>query len=62
MKIHHTAITVSSLDESVRFFQEVFGLEIENTFSKEDLGAKAVVMTDGDGGRIELFQFENSPL
>ncbi len=60
MKIHHTAITVLSLEKSVKFYEDVFGLKVENTFEKKDLGAKIIVMSDGEGGRIELFQFKKS--
>ena len=61
MKIHHTTITVLSLEKSVEFYKDVFGLEVEGTFIKENIGAKFVLMTDGKGGRIELFKFDNSP-
>ncbi|MDO8659358.1 MAG: VOC family protein [Candidatus Parcubacteria bacterium] len=60
MKIHHTAITVLSLEKSVEFYQDVFGLKVEGTFTKEDRGIKFVLMSNDNGGRIELFQFENS--
>ncbi|MEK7128617.1 MAG: VOC family protein [Patescibacteria group bacterium] len=60
MKINHTGITVLSLEKSIEFYRDIFGLQTENSFEKKDLGAKIVVMSDGSGGRIELFQFEKS--
>ena len=60
MKIHHTAITVLSLEKSIEFYQEVFGLKVESTFFKKDLGAKLVMLSDGSGGKIELFQFDQT--
>ncbi|MDO8659895.1 MAG: VOC family protein, partial [Candidatus Parcubacteria bacterium] len=60
MKIHHTALTVLSLEKSVEFYQDVFGLKVEGTFTKEESGIKFVLMSDENGGRIELFEFKDS--
>ena len=60
MKIHHTAITVLSLEKSIEFYKEVFGLEVVSTFLKENWSAKAVMMSDGFGNMLELWQFEDS--
>jgi catechol 2,3-dioxygenase-like lactoylglutathione lyase family enzyme len=60
MKINHTAITVKSLDESVEFYKNVFNMEVEETFARKDLSGEIVVLSDGTGGRLELFQFDIS--
>lgn len=60
MKIHHTAITVSNMEESISFYQKFFGLTIKKEFESQKLNARFVMMSDGKEGIIELIEFHES--
>ena len=65
---HHTAISVSDLDRSIRFYCDILGMNLEwridhrrNELLEKVLSLKNVdvsyAMLSGWGGRIELFQY-----
>jgi len=58
MKVHHIAITVSNLDESIKFYSDILGFEVAKRFEREDMGAKATFIKL-DNFQIELWQFED---
>jgi len=58
MKIHHIAITVSSLEESIKFYTQILNFEIVKKFEREDMGAKAVFIKSGDF-QIEMWEFQD---
>jgi len=58
MKVHHIAITVNNLEESVNFYTQVLGFEIAKKFSRKDMGAYATFVKLDDF-QIELWQFQN---
>ncbi len=60
MHIHHTAITVRSLTESIAFYSEIFGLVVVQEGERVDLGCKIVQMADEKGIILELFEFQNA--
>ncbi|MFK7780695.1 MAG: VOC family protein [Candidatus Gracilibacteria bacterium] len=56
MKIHHIAITVNNLDESRKFYEDIFGFELSKVFEKKESGGKANYLKLGDVF-LELWQF-----
>lgn len=58
MQIHHTAITVNNLDESIDFYSRLFGLKPVRVFERPDMHAKAVFL-QGDNVQLELWEFAN---
>jgi len=68
--LHHTAISVSDLDQSIRFYRDLLGMILEWRIDhkrgealEQVLGLKNVdvsyAMLSGWGGKIELFQFHS---
>ena len=47
-KVHHIGIAVKSLDEALKFFSDVLGLEVERTVVVEEQGMKAAWLRIGD--------------
>ena len=58
MKIHHIAITVNNLEESIKFYTQILGFEIVKKFARKDMGAKAVFIKLGDF-QIEMWEFQD---
>ena len=58
MKIHHIAISVRNLENSVNFYKDVFSFTEVKRFKRKDLGGKAVFLKLEDT-LIELWQFDN---
>lgn len=65
---HHTGVTVSDLDRSIRFYTELFGCRVETRFSVEGPALGDVVGSDGVSAqfahlrsgdtRIELVEYD----
>jgi lactoylglutathione lyase len=59
MKLLHTSITVRSMDESLRFYTEVLGLEFERRRTIPENHAEIAFVKDpASGGRIELTHWD----
>jgi lactoylglutathione lyase len=59
MKLLHTSITVRSMDESLRFYTEVLGLEFERRRTIPENHAEIAFVKDPvSGGRIELTHWD----
>jgi lactoylglutathione lyase len=59
MKFLHTSITVRSMDESLRFYTEVLGLEFERRRTIPENKAEIAFVKDPvSGGRIELTHWD----
>jgi lactoylglutathione lyase len=59
MKLLHTSITVRSMDESLRFYTEVLGLQFERRRTIPENHAEIAFVTDpASGGRIELTHWD----
>lgn len=59
MKYHHTSISVNNLEESKKFYQEVFEMKIDSEAERKDLEVKMVNLRNKNGGIIELFEHKN---
>ncbi len=59
MQLHHVAITVKDLNESVQFYQDLFGFKQVQSFERRDLNGKAVFI-EMNGFKIELWEFAQS--
>lgn len=55
MRLDHLGIAVNSLEESLRFYREVLGLELAATETVEDQGVTVALLPVGDS-RIELLE------
>ncbi len=58
MKIHHIAITVNNLEESIKFYTQILGFEIVKKFTKKDMKASVCFIKLNDF-QIELWQFQD---
>lgn len=58
MKIHHIAITVNDLEESIKFYTEHFGFTVVKEFKRPDLGGEAALI-EQENMQLELWQFED---
>jgi lactoylglutathione lyase len=59
MKLLHTSITVRSMDESLRFYTEILGLEFERRRTIPENKAEIAFVKDPlSGGRIELTHWD----
>ena len=57
-RIDHVAIVVKDLDESIRFYTEVMGMELDRVLSLPEFKLKVAFVTK-DGADIELMKFED---
>lgn len=59
MKLHHVGISVENLEESMRFYKEIFGFEKETVRDRPDLGGKqAILKREKKDLILELFDLE----
>jgi catechol 2,3-dioxygenase-like lactoylglutathione lyase family enzyme len=58
-KHHHTAISVSSLDEAIAWYSRALGFELEFIFPIEHINARAALIKRGPL-RIEIFEVQNA--
>jgi len=61
MKYFHTSLSVNSLEESRKFYEEVFNLTFRSEGEKEELKSKFINLEDENGNVIELFE-HNDPI
>ena len=54
-KIHHIGIAVNDLEESLKLYTEVLGLEISGTETVEEQKVKTIIIPVGDS-KIELLE------
>jgi methylmalonyl-CoA/ethylmalonyl-CoA epimerase len=54
-KIHHVGVVVASLDDGLRFWRDVLGLELTKSATIEDQGVRAALLKAGDS-EIELLE------
>ena len=57
-RIDHVAIVVKDLDESIRFYTEVMGMELDRVLSLPEFGLEVAFVTK-DGADIELMKFKD---
>ncbi|RJO61429.1 VOC family protein [candidate division WS5 bacterium] len=55
-RLHHTAIQVENLEESIKFYESI-DFKVIKKFTKEEPKAKAAFMENG--AMLELWQFED---
>lgn len=55
MKIDHLGIAVRSIEDSLRFYMEVIGLELKGAETVEDQGVQVAILPVGES-RIELLE------
>ena len=58
MRIHHVAISVKNLEETINFYKEYFGFEEINRFTKPNWTGKSAIIKLKEM-QIEAFQFED---
>jgi methylmalonyl-CoA/ethylmalonyl-CoA epimerase len=59
-KIHHIAIAVKNLDETVKLYEDLFGIKPSKVETIPEQGIKAALIPIGDGSEIELLEPINS--
>ncbi len=61
MRFDHVGVSVASLEVSRRFYREVLGFRIEeSTFALPEHYIRGLILLNGEGVRIELFQRRGS--
>lgn len=55
-KIHHVAIAVKNLDETLQLYDNMFGVKPSKIETVPEQGVKAALLPMGDGGEIELLE------
>jgi lactoylglutathione lyase len=58
MEFHHISITVKNLNESIKFYTEVFGFKFHSQFSKDEGNTKFAYLKSTNL-TIELWEFKN---
>lgn len=57
-KLDHIGIYVSDLENSIEFYEEIFGIKLETQFSS---GEAKIAILDIGGGLLEMVQRPDSP-
>jgi catechol 2,3-dioxygenase-like lactoylglutathione lyase family enzyme len=60
-RIDHVSIVVHDLDESIRFYTEVMGMELDRVLSLPEFQLRVAFVTKG-GADIELMDFEDEAI
>lgn len=58
--IHHVGLSVRSLKAMQEWYARALGFTVDGEFEIPDVGLRAVVMTRGDGGGLELIEVAGS--
>ena len=58
MKLHHIAITVNNLKQSIDFYTSILGFSIVKQFERKDLNGKAAFIELNDC-KLELWEFKD---
>ena len=72
MNLRHVGITVTNIEESISFYEEVLGFEVARVMDESgehidkfsalsNVRVKTVKMKDKNGGMIELLKYESHP-
>jgi glyoxylase I family protein len=61
MKLHHVALTVKDLEQSVGFYTSNFNLSVAFRFERLDMGAAAVFLSTGNS-YLELWAFNDKKI
>ena len=72
MKVRHVGITVTDMEESLKFYKDLFGFSvikemsehgkhIDNFSGLDGISVRTVKMAAQDGSMIELLQYESHP-
>jgi glyoxylase I family protein len=56
MTFFHAAISVNNLEESRKFYEDVFDLKLKAKGERPELGVKFVILVDENGAGVELFE------
>ncbi len=59
MKYFHTAIAVSDLEKSQKFYESVLNLKFRSKTERKELKSKIIYLEDENHNAIELFQHDN---
>ena len=59
MKLAHVGLAVKNLGEAKKLWNSL-GFLVEKEFEKSEPRAKVAVLRDGSGGRLELWEFDQS--
>lgn len=54
--VHHIGVAVNNLDEAIKLYRDILGLEFENTHEMKERKMRIASFSTGNGARIELIQ------
>lgn len=59
ISIHHVALSVPDLEQSIAWYERVLGFQVERRFDVPRANARAAFL-ERDGTRVELFQVQDA--